>query len=433
MKYSFPAIVAVLFTRIHVISAGTDITNMVTPITASSNAGMRLVQEARALQQQNNQQNAQGDDANYDLEWMQDYSIKFMGCHNVAQWNDVSNEEEMSNVRIQTHRYVRFRLCPSDSCSAKKALGCTSSYGDYVVDMGTYVEAHVHSKKDELEERCQEYANNNCYCDENNGGNGNAQECFQNCYYEAGMYECLEGGEEDNSRFLERYASCNEYRNENMNKRNLEGNAAKYYVGPYCSDDGTKVVLGLFADNTCTTFADSDGGLSIFENMSGYSLPYSSDSVVDQNCHACEKGLDSYYQPEIRDVCADTYPVSGKCETKLKLSNHDVNENACSWIEGIRMTPIRSNGIIHAKYHGSYVAALFITIFATAFVGLFFYILYLKSKLDTKTTVTENSSKSRSADTPVVKKSRWVRMIGFFRARSFRRRNKSGMKNDRLL
>mmetsp|Transcript_6324 Transcript_6324/g.11944 ORF Transcript_6324/g.11944 Transcript_6324/m.11944 type:complete len:419 (+) Transcript_6324:40-1296(+) len=418
MKYPLAVIFSIL---------STVKSTSVKPIAASSNAGSKLVKEARHAEE--NGANNDNNYYKYDMSWMQDYSLKFIGCHNVAQWNDGSNDNDGSGVRIKTHRYVRFRLCPSESCSEKKSLGCSSSYGDYVVDMGTYIQAHIEHEKEILEEKCQEYANN-CKCE--NDGNNNVGECLDECYYEGGMTECQKEGQENNLHFLERYSSCNEFNYNNANQRNLAENAVKYYIGPYCADGGKKVVLGVFTDNTCTTFADSDGGKMIYETMTGSSLAYTSDSLIDNSCYSCNKTLDNYYhENEIRGICADTYQVSGKCETRLHKHLDSVNENACTWIQGIKVTPIHANGIIHAKYYGSLQAAIAITFFAIAFVALFFYILFLRSKLAENVKSAENGTKTRG-NSPVVKKSRWFRFVAFLRMRSWRRK-KSNKKNEALL
>lgn len=419
MRYSL----AVIFTILATVT-GTSARSL----TSSSATGAKLVKVARKVEENNNR-NADENNNNYykyDMSWMQDYSLKFIGCHHVAQWNDGSNENDESTVRIQTHRYVRFRLCPSDSCSKDKSFGCSSSYGDYVVDMDTYVQAHIEHEKEILEEKCEEYASS-CECEDD--GNNNVDECFNQCYYDGGMIECQKDEQENSLKFLETYSSCNEFNIDGANQRNLEENAEKYYIGPYCSDRGSKIVLGLFTDNTCTTFASTS-----YATIAGSSLPYSSDSLIDTNCYSCEKALDNYYQDnEIRGICTDTYQVSGKCETKLQKSLDSVNENACNWIEGIKITPIHANGIIHAKYHGSLSAAIAIAFCAIAFVFLFFYVLFLRSKLAAKA---KSANDQRKVDNQpaVVKKSRWLRFLAFLRFRaSWRKKNKSNRKNEAFL
>ena len=64
----------------------------------------------------------EGDDAEVDMfNWVSGYSVKFQGCHHIKQWNEAADGEE--DVKISTSRLVRFRLCPSGSCSDSKAAG----------------------------------------------------------------------------------------------------------------------------------------------------------------------------------------------------------------------------------------------------------------------------------------------------------------------
>ncbi len=112
-------------------------------IRASSLMGRSLLQHARALDQNNNE---------VDYDFIGQYSIKFQGCHHVSQWNaDVDDEDD---VRIKTKRLVRFRLCPYDSCSSDKSAGCTSKYGDYVVDMNTFVAYYLQSIQEDFDNIC---------------------------------------------------------------------------------------------------------------------------------------------------------------------------------------------------------------------------------------------------------------------------------------
>jgi hypothetical protein len=94
------------------------------PIVALSESSSSLHQLRWLNEQDNN---------NADYSYIAEYSIKFQGCHHVQQWND--NVDEDSDVRIMTKRLARFRLCPSDQCSNDKSSGCSSKYGDYVVDV----------------------------------------------------------------------------------------------------------------------------------------------------------------------------------------------------------------------------------------------------------------------------------------------------------
>jgi hypothetical protein len=350
------------------------------PITADSKMGLKLLKHARQLEGDDGENNAQ-DYYQADTTWMEDYSLKFIGCHQVAQWNENADEEEDA-VRIQTQRYVRFRLCQSQHCVADRAVGCSSSYGDYVVDMDTFVAAHLENQQDILESNCETQAET-CGCDDDQ------ENCLSNCYYDAGMSQCVDG--QNDLEFLEKYATCTAYENEGNDRRrelnDAEGGEAEeeYYIGPYCADQGGEVVLGMFTDNTCTSFADAYGGTSTYAAMTGSSLPYSETSMIDGECYSCKQASEDYYgEYEVSGLCADNYEVSGKCETELRHHLSSVNRNACNWIHGIQITPIHSNGIIHARYHGSPKAAMAIASFATLFVILAFYVSYLNSQLAMK-------------------------------------------------
>lgn len=351
------------------------------PITADSKMGLKLLKHARQLEEGEGENDAQ-DYYQKDMTWMEDYSLKFIGCHQVAQWNDNADDEEDA-VRIQTKRYVRFRLCQSKHCVADRAVGCSSSYGDYVVDMDTFVAAHLENQQDMLEKNCETQAET-CGCDERRLEEGDQDNCLNNCYYDAGMTQCVDG--QNDLEFLEKYAACNAYENEgNDRRRKLDGAEEEYYIGPYCADQGGEVVLGMFTDNTCTSFADAYGGTSTYAAMTGASLPYSATSMIDGKCYSCKQAAEDYYgDDEVSGICADTYEVSGKCETELRYHLSSVNQNACNWIHGIQITPVHSNGIIHATYHGSPKAAMVIASFATLFVTLAFYVSYLRSQIAMK-------------------------------------------------
>jgi hypothetical protein len=94
------------------------------PIRSTSRSGQWLLDRAQRVLNGNE---------NADYSYIAEYSIKFQGCHHVQQWND--NVDEESDVRIMTKRLARFRLCPTDQCSNDKSSGCTTKYGDYIVDV----------------------------------------------------------------------------------------------------------------------------------------------------------------------------------------------------------------------------------------------------------------------------------------------------------
>jgi hypothetical protein len=366
-------------------------------ITADSKLGMKLLSQARRLEEEgeddkddeddrddgeesedrnedeeDNNEEEDGDDEGEenddnnngggDVTWVAGFSLKFQGCHNIKQWNaDVDGDDD---VRVMTKRLVRFRLCPTSSCSETVAGGCKSGYGDYIIDMNTYVYAYYEAKKD----NCENYLANTCGCDDD-------ADCEYNCFSEAGMYMCIDNDEGGVS--AEDYLECAQLAdNEN------------YYVGPYCADQGGVIRLGMFTDDTCTESAE---GVT-FESITGYQLPYESQSIVGAECMSCAEMADGDNGDADEDadgtseMCEAIYVESGKCEENLPSGTTDDPVNTgCNYMAGIKIA--RSDGIIMGgQYKKSPAATAFIVIFALLFCTIAFYVWYLRRRLGVKKT-----------------------------------------------
>merc|ERR1740124_1373260 len=216
------------------------------------------------------------------------------------------------------------------------------------------VDVRLHALKflrmEEYEEaQCEAYLEAGyCACDDDQAD----EDCQNNCFSAAGMSFCVE-------------------------------EEVQYFLGPHCADQGGEIRMGLFMDDTCTTFADDYGGVPTFAKISnGVSLPYGSSSLIDTTCWSClaeDDNDDNAAAAEPSEFCAGAYELAGKCEENL--GSNSQNENACNWLEGIKITNV--NGII---YSGSgsknKVAGAFIAIFAVSFLLLGSYVYYLKTKLD---------------------------------------------------
>jgi len=347
---------------------GVFATSELQPIRANSKAGIALLSKARVLEGENNENN----DGN--TSWMQGFSIKFLGCHHVAAWNQNENMND-GDVRISVNRHVRFRLCPSDTCSLSTNLGCTSGFGDYVVDMSTFLTAFIQNREEDLEKQCEETLNN-CDCDDND----DKDMCQYKCYVNAGMSACVdenpyydENNQGDNKDLAD-YTYCTQ-----MDFNNDDG--TDYFMGPYCADQGDQIHMGLFTDDTCTEFADNTQGSTTFYTHTGSSIPFRDSSIVDRDCYSCKDS--SYYDDDdnTNELCTTPYAASGKCETKLSDSLQYPNENACTYIEGIKLLKHTPNGIIYRPYYGTKSAAIAIAIFAFIFVVLAFYVCLLRNKV----------------------------------------------------
>jgi len=358
-------------------------------VKADSPLGSKLLSKARKLENEDE----------VDFTWVADFSIKFQGCHHVSQWNDEADDEE--DVRIQTKRLIRFRLCPTSSCSVESAAGCTSEYGDYIIDMNTFLETYYEAVADYNEYRCEYTQEMLCDCDDDDGKGDDFDRdiCEYECYVTNGIEDiCAENNpynddeQEEEEKFdLADWVECQQAEFENDEERRLEEEEeVEYFTGPYCSEQGGAIYLGLFTDDTCTTFADEFGGASTYSQLAGQALPYSSESIVHMDCISCKEpadfnndGNDNEDEDAVIEMCEQIYATAGKCEPALEATGHvyEANEAACNYIAGIKV--IRKDGIItQVGSKANKTASIFIGIFVVAFVLLAAYVYYLKTKLD---------------------------------------------------
>jgi hypothetical protein len=328
--------------------------------------------------------------------WISGYSLKFQGCFDVKQWNDEADGED--DVRISTKSLVRFRMCPSDSCSSSKAAGCTAGFGDYVISMDTFMQGWFEAVREQREAACQEFFNSKCDCDKDNNqaDDFNEEYCEYNCYLDNDMAQCVdrnpyeENGQENDRKFdIDEYMECKEVELPNNNQRKLQDNEeVRYYVGPYCGNQGGSIHLGLFTDDTCTQKAS---GVT-FEELMGFALPYETSSLVDASCVSCLEPVeqdknnanDAADADNVLESCETLYTYSGKCEANLPAEKVAApNNNACNFMEGIKI--VRQDGIIDVGVaRKSAVATSFIVIFAMAFCAMAFYVWYLRTRLGVK-------------------------------------------------
>ena len=372
-------------------------THKIDNIPVNSDMGSKIMAHARSLE------NANG----VDFSWVADFSIKFQGCHHVSQWNDQAADEE--DVRIATKRLIRFRLCPTRSCSKSSAAGCTSAYGDYIIDMNTFLEVYYQAVDDYNQNKCEYTAQTTCGCNDDDGkaDDFNVENCEWNCFSKYNMLDICDAqnpnGDDQQQQQQEKlelanYVECQQYEVQqqgddqanNGGRRLDQEEDAQYYIGPYCAEQGGAIYLGFFTDDSCTTFADSYAGATTFKSLTGESLPYAKTSIITEDCLSCKEpqgynddGNDAQDANQVSDMCEQIYEDSGKCENGLKSAGYvsQANDNACNYISGIKV--VRRDGIItQVGSKANKTASIFIGIFVVSFVLLAAYVYYLKTKLD---------------------------------------------------
>lgn len=385
------SIILIIITLTIVCSGSQDVT-----LNTSTDTGQSIMRAARRLED--------GDER--DFSWTANYSIKYLGCHTVKQWNLYADDNE--DVKIAEKRLVRFRLCPSNSCGGGK--GCSQNFGDYVVDMDTYVKAYAEAARRSMEYECQMYLYQKCNCQDGDdqGDDFNKEYCEYDCFsrskkmsqncidknpYEDDDNEMDRNRNMDMNRILE--GGCNEFEAPDNANRRLDGqqqadddDEVNYYVGSYCADQGGRIYVGLFTDDTCSVFADKNAGRTTYKALTGgLDMPYSTSSVVGNECLSCLKRKDPNHDEnndngdiEITEACEKSIMYAGKCETKLKSGPTTLNQAACEYIEGIKLT-LKSGIIDTSATRPNKVVSFFIFLFAVSFVLFGSYVYYLRIKL----------------------------------------------------
>lgn len=363
---------------------------------SASKAGQNLLSSARRL----------NDEQEIDFAWVSGYDIKYQGCHHIKQWNDEADGQD--DVRIYTKRLVRFRLCPSGSCSSSSGSGCASGYGDYIIDMDTFVEAFVEARRQDSEAACEHQINYVCDCEDDDGKDDGFDRdyCEYDCLVDAGMEECVDQNpyvddqaqeeEQEMDRFFEcqqlEWGENQQYNNQNQYNYNNNGEEIVYYAGPYCSEQGGSIKVGVFTDDACTAFAED----VTFYDITGYTIPYLTESIVSQDCLSCmepqdeeeqyndnnNNGNDAQDADEVREQCEALYQGAGKCEYEIE-GPYEKNTNGCNYMDGIKI--VRADGMLDVSAaRPSAVATAFIVIFAMSFAAMGFYVWYLRTRLGVK-------------------------------------------------
>eukprot|EP00977_Amphora_coffeiformis_P004913 scaffold1049_cov168-Amphora_coffeaeformis.AAC.7 len=333
-----------------------------------------------------------------DFGWVANFDIKYQGCHHIKQWNEEADGQD--DVRIYTKRLVRFRLCPSGTCSSTSAGGCSSGYGEYIIDMDTFLESYVEARRQDLEQQCEHQINYVCDCEDDDGKDDGFDRdiCEYDCLVAAGLDECVENNpyvddaQQEEQQDMDRFLECQqlEMNNNNNNGNNNNGEQVVYYAGPYCSEQGGAIKVGVFTDDACTEFAQD----ITFYEITGYTINYLTESIVGEECFSCmepkdeeqqynaNNGNDAQDADEVREQCEALYQGAGKCEYDIS-GPYQKNQAGCNYMEGIKI--VRADGMLDVSdARPSAAATAFIVVFAMSFAAMGFYVWYLRTRLGVK-------------------------------------------------
>jgi len=287
-----------------------------------------------------------------------DYSLKYHKCTTLQSFvGEEANDADGSP--FVNHKFVTFRLCPTDTCSADGWDGCRDSYGEYMMDMSEFIE--IQAKYDE--ELFEQYCN---YCETcmyfENYFYGNNRRLNHACKYydDCSTYldVCAEDGDDDgnddgNNQPRLTYEDLNECIPiedvvQDDDNYDDDGNADEnaYYLGLACE---TTLQMAVFSDEDCTQFL---GNSAYIYNITGYDIQVDDDMMgpfMSHECVSCRESEAPYkvsYQDEndnddIVEACEEIYLASARCDSRLwdieyeDLVDQYTDERTCDFIENV--------------------------------------------------------------------------------------------------
>lgn len=356
----------------------------------------KLLSKARSLNNNNNNY--------YNSVNLADYEIKFIKCQFVKSFDDEMAADEDASSVLATRRFVIFRMCPSDNCSS-----CNYGYGEYVVDLETYLEFAVEYVQEEQKEMCNACAENCAvYYDDNANdaydanGYGNRGLVYYDCSSCSGDCAAIEAMEEMGYQEATEYLECQQIYNYNGNE---------LYAGPMCSNDGEQIKIGVFADQYCSVHTNNNikDYLGQDDNGNNIQLSYGlMKKLYSSNCISCiedngnnNNGQYNGYANEPNEFCENLYESAAKCESAHNFNNGYSNyanyanqaaqENVvCNFVSSLSSGTYDETGEIRVGASSSSSSStasttgaqkFFLTVFILGTVGLAVYAAMLHQQI----------------------------------------------------
>lgn len=343
------------------------------------------------------------------------YSVKFEQCQFVKAYDDELAEDQDSRTVLATKRFVIFRLCPNSDCGS-----CNYNYGEYLVDLETYLQSTVDYFQNYQQEMCnacnecqnayqeaqeQEEQQQDGEQQEEDGGGRKLQQYnvdCSTCYDECQKIENMEeNGYIDATEFLE----CQ------MIYDPEDDNRLPLYAGPICASGGTKIKIGVFTDEDCL-FLDSTKDVDDYLVGDNGQLKLSHallKQTYTDTCVSCKEpqdqddnnqGNDAEDADEVIELCEQLYEEAAKCEKTHGFDDGYANyygyenqlaqeEVVCDFMQSLKSGTYDEEGEIIVSGASSVAGGnsttggqkFALTFFILGTVGLAVYAAMLHSKL----------------------------------------------------
>lgn len=254
------------------------------------------------------------------------YSLHFEKCSTVKHYNVNSKNYDVLTAK----RYVIFRLCPNHACGS-----CDEKYGEYIIDMETYVDTMLQLKYEKQQEYCNTcdtcntqaaQADNNMGAayDDQTGQQVNQYDACSNIDLDSCYSECLNIANMEDNGYVDAadYVGCVKVY-ENQNK------GVAYWAGATCNEGGSHIKIGLFTDEYCTIQDESASPELYMKNNKGYNVRLSYHLLkhvsVNGNSNGCVASCADYGNGnsygETIEACETLYQSAAKCESSHGFGN----------------------------------------------------------------------------------------------------------------
>ena len=363
------------------------------------------------------------------------YSVKFEQCQFVKTYSAELAADDKSTTVLETERFVLFRLCPNGDCST-----CTYNYGEYLVDLDSYLQSTAEYFKAYEEAKC-EACDANCATDD-----AAAAAEGEDAAAAEGEEAAADGDEaaaEDGARRRRRNLGKNKFYNivtdctvcvdecdkfENMEANGFidatnflectmifdpeDDNKAPLYAGPICASSGTKIKIGVFTDEDCL-YLDETKEVDDYLVVDGAQMNLSNlllKSTYTDTCISCKEAQEQNENAEgdaaedadeVVELCEQLYDEAAKCEKAHGFADGYANyygyenqlaeeEVVCEYMASLRANTYDESGEIivsGASGHGRSGKSttggqkFALTFFILGTVGLAVYAAMLHSKL----------------------------------------------------
>lgn len=250
----------------------------------------------------------------YDLS---EFSLRFDRCQYVKMFDDNLAQDGDSDTPLAIKHFAVFRLCPSDTCTSS----CSPVFGRYVTEVEDYLQYTIQQQEKAFENMC-----NNCQEKCNEDGQY-CSGCGKLCYR---YYNLESSGYVDAANFVQ----CQKLDIDNGGNGNNNGDdEVQLYIGPRCSQDGNRILIGLFNDEDCLDpYTDEDPEDYLGAQISYHLLShtYQEDGTLCLSCMEDpddENDGDAQDADYVNEMCEDIYNLAAKCESKNGLTGGFIQMN----------------------------------------------------------------------------------------------------------